>query len=139
MGDLRGFFGKSFSAFGLGKIKTFEKHGELGAGQMNVPIFGGDEKRQTVSTFFETLVPYCKTIVVPIEYLDAVASSIEEKEKCWRKRVGVKGIADQTEEAVEGNTHVDRVLSQKKGGVRREVDHGWFRVWMSRTRSLKLS
>src|SRR5262249_43821526 len=80
--------------------------------------------REVVAARFEALAPQAQAVPAPVKHLDAVGGAVAEDEQVAGKRVGLEPGADEVEQAVEAEAHVNGVgaIPQFDGG--REAQHG---------------
>ena len=117
------FFQKSFPLRQLGEIDAFQNHCQTRSGDLDGLGITG-HCRKTKGAGFEPFVPDGEAITVPVEHFHERVWALEKDEEMIAQRIGFEDIANDTEQPVEGFSHVDGCGAERDVGVGRDGQHG---------------
>src|SRR5262249_62156859 len=85
---------------------------------------GGGGAGEVVAALFQALAPQAQAMPAPVEDLEAVGAAIAKDEQVARQGVGLESGADQLEQAVEAQAHIDGLGAEPELDGRRQAQHG---------------
>ena len=91
----------------------------------SMPALSGGGVGEVVASGFQALAPQAQAVAAPVQDLEAVGGAVAEDEQVAGQGVGLEAGADQSEQAVEAQAHIDGLgaIPEFDGGG--EAQHGW--------------
>ena len=107
-----------FEALDPSQVDAVEDHLQLAGGQLEAGLLA-DGRGEVVAPLLQALAPQAQAMPAPVQDLEAVGLAVAENEQVARQRVGLLAGADQGEQAVKTQTHINGL------GAEPELDGRW--------------
>src|SRR5580658_7238011 len=113
----------TFETLDAREVNAVEDHLELAGAQLDA----GTVRRgrgEVVAARLKALAPQAQAVSAPVEDLKAVGCAVAKDEQVAGERVGLEAAADQGEQAVEAQPHIDGLRTEPEFDGRWQGQHG---------------